>query len=410
MSPAVEDGTLNGLSSQKDSRKKKKKSKLATNGDAALDETTEPPRHSKKEKKETKDKKNKKDKKKKRHRGEAEEGADVHISKKMKKLNVHDQAEDAMTDSQPPADDSDAVNPVDRAASPSDECAPIQPSDTPEGGPKYPIFTRAISEYVAVAPAGFKDTFEYVQTNYLDSRLNNFVPRLKGVLVSYKNARVSQYPDADANEDEPLRVEVHGDYGPAYCWLTYQAGVFMPKSGAFMEGVVVLEDSEHIGIQCWKLFNTFISARRLPNDWTWDTEPLEEGVPETSENLEDMYFDEKDAQDENMSFWNSQVQPYQGPAQESGHWKDGNGNPIRGHVIRFRIKSFDAHPGPQNRSYMSIEGTLLTAEEDAKVTEEDQEVRRFESREKQLSRWGVTQLGARPPPPTKGILKNSQDI
>lgn len=292
------------------------------------------------------------------------------------------------------------------------ETAPIEPSDMPKGNIPYPIWMQQISEYVSIAPAGFRDPLEYATNNYLENRLHNFFREYNGVLLSYKNVTISQYAEGeDSDPEQDFNLWVAPDYAPTFCWLNYDAGLFVPKRGAFMEGVVILEDSEHIGIQCWNLFNAFISARRLPSTWHWSTEPLDEDYFEPeflagNTNMDDQGNTEEDATPEAIDDSSAKKAD---SGHDLGHWIDENKQPVRGRIIRFRISNFDAHSGPFNRTYLAIEGSLLSKAEEQKIDRDDGKIQHVDSRGRQLARWGRTTLGGKlPPAPLKGILKKRQ--
>lgn len=168
------------------------------------------------------------------------------------------------------------------------------------------------------------------------------------------------------------------EYGVLYVYLTATFLVFRPQRGQTLEGWVNVQSEGFLGAVVLNLFSVGIERKRLPTSWTW-VPPGEDG--ETSESaVKDLATDDESGANPVPPTFDAEKELFQpaavaadeldfdGEAEEeeaaSGHFQSISGYKVRGN-IKFRVVDIDVIPGSdRDRGFLSIEGTMLTAEEE----------------------------------------------
>ncbi|KAM7194225.1 hypothetical protein V8F33_007371 [Rhypophila sp. PSN 637] len=253
--------------------------------------------------------------------------------------------------------------------------------------PKFPFFRQTISIYVPLFPIGFDKPTTQMAEQHLEPLVNHYSTTIKGLLLNYSNVRVSDRPTESGpsiptTDTTPTLLVSRDEYGVGFGWLTFDAFMFKPARGKWMEGVLQLQSEAYIGVVCWGRFNASIEAKRLPRTWKW----IELEKPE-----------ESDAGGDNFDGEEAVAQMH-----TTGYWVDEKGSKISG-KLRFRIKNFDVGLSG-DYGYLSIEGTFLNdAAEKALMMEEREEERRrratvnptgdLRPETKPMPAFGVTKFG-----------------
>ncbi|ROT37485.1 hypothetical protein SODALDRAFT_334588 [Sodiomyces alkalinus F11] len=250
-----------------------------------------------------------------------------------------------------------------------------QPPDAPSD-PQFPFFTQTVSLYLPLYPIGWAEPRTAAATQHLEPMLNRYVPVLKGVLLAFRNVRVSDQPgrrdDGDDEDDgggsdmDSCEVASIDEYAVGFGWVTVEVDLFVPKRGAWMEGSINLQSEGHVGVVCWGKFNASIESARLPPEWRWVHLGSDEANEAGNNNMDD-------------SVSNYTAEEQHGAVRQihaTGYWVDGTGSKVKGRV-RFRIKSFDVGI-TGDHGYLSLEGTMLDAAGEAEAVQQDvqQELRR----------------------------------
>lgn len=233
------------------------------------------------------------------------------------------------------------------------------PSDT-----EFPFFTQTISLYVPFFPVGFDKPLTSVAAQHLDPLLNHYSPLLRGVLLSYSNLNLSDRPAkasvVDPPTDEtPAQLHSVDEYAVGFGWLTFDAHLFVPSRGKWMEGVIQLQSEGHIGVVCWNKFNASIEAKRLPGGWQWVD--IAKGGKYTSSQAEDQEEGHEQQVEDSDALDGEELQVVE-QMHTTGYWVNENGRKIGG-KLRFRIKNFDVGQAG-DYGYLSLEGTCLGEEEE----------------------------------------------
>jgi DNA-directed RNA polymerase I subunit RPA43 len=237
-----------------------------------------------------------------------------------------------------------------------------------------PFLETTASIRVSIPPVAQGYPLEGVCSNYLSPLLLTWHPQLKGIIMSYNNARLASSPppietsggskqrgesaDEDEDEDEdglgPLAQAVD-EYAAPFIWVTAQFLIFRPRKGVTLEGQINLQNESHIGLILWNLFSVSIEKKCLPRSWTWHDDT------------------EGDA-DDAMASANTYDKPMNGESEVWGQWYLDNGDPVEG-VLRFRVTDFDAAPPSSGteQSFLTIEGTMLSEKEEKQLEKDEAE-------------------------------------
>ncbi|EGZ76004.1 hypothetical protein NEUTE2DRAFT_84984 [Neurospora tetrasperma FGSC 2509] len=203
----------------------------------------------------------------------------------------------------------------------------------------FPFYTQVHSLYVPFYPCGFDKPITNVAAQHLEPLLNHYSPVLRGVLLRYTNLNLSERPVQASvinppTDKTPALLRSVDEYAVGFAYLTFDAHIFKPARGKWMEGVVQLQSEGHIGVQCWGRFNASIEAKRLPKGWKWVVEQVH----------------------------------------TTGYWVDASGKKVSGKV-RFRIKNFDVGLAG-DYGYLSLEGTFLNDQDERALQKEERELER----------------------------------
>ncbi|KAK5651691.1 hypothetical protein OQA88_11757 [Cercophora sp. LCS_1] len=245
----------------------------------------------------------------------------------------------------------------------------------------FPFFTQSVSLYVPFFPIGFDKPLTNVAAQHLDPLLNHYSPTLRGVLLSYSNLNLSDRPVKASTinpptDETPALLHSVDEYAVGFGWLTFDAHLFVPARGKWMEGVVQIQNEGHIGVVCWNKFNASIEAWRLPRGWKWVDDATEKSGKASKTGLPSPDSDEETATRRSDDALDGEELQVVEQMHTTGYWVDEHGKKIGG-KLRFRVKNFDVGLAG-DYGYLSIEGTFLGDEaERALVAEErDKEKRR----------------------------------
>lgn len=266
---------------------------------------------------------------------------------------------------------------------PSSAAQSPQSTELPSSDSEFPFYTQSISLYVPFFPVGFDKPLTNVAAQHLDPLLNHYSPLLRGVLLGYSNLNLSDRPVKASTinpptDETPALLHSVDEYAVGFGFLTFDAQLFVPSRGKWMEGAVQLQSEGHIGVVCWNRFNASIEAKRLPQGWKWvdlaksggsvssrsssaQLEESEEQKEETESKLEDVLDGEELQVVEQIH--------------TTGYWMNESGKKISG-KLRFRIKNFDVGQAG-DYGYLSIEGTCLDIEQERALSAEEREVERW---------------------------------
>lgn len=243
--------------------------------------------------------------------------------------------------------------------------------------PDFPFFTQAISLYVPFFPVGFDKPLTNVAAQHLDPLLNHYSPLLRGVLLSYSNLNLSDRPTKASithppTDQTPALLHSIDEYAVGFGWLTFDAQLFVPSRGKWMEGVVQLQSEGHIGVVCWNKFNASIEAHRLPEGWRW-VDLAKGGAKPNASPISEEHEGEKEGQEEEDILDGEELQVVE-QIHTTGYWVNDAGRKVNG-KLRFRIKNFDVGLAG-DYGYLSIEGTCLDDDAERALAAQERDMER----------------------------------
>ncbi|KAJ5605136.1 hypothetical protein N7510_010290 [Penicillium lagena] len=259
--------------------------------------------------------------------------------------------------------------------------------------PESPFALTTATLYLPLAPISISPTHALASllAEHLSPLLLTYYPPLKGIILAYSNASIASKPpnsaarsSADPNP-QPLTLATTADeYGVLYVYLTATFLVFHPQRGQTLDGWVNVQSEGFMGAVVLNLFSVGIERKRLPTNWTW-VPPGEEGGSKAIRSAE-ATDDESSDHENGFDPAKEHFQPATVAAEEipldgddeddesaTGYFQSVSGHRVHGSV-KFRVVDIDVIPGSdRDRGFMSIEGTMLSAEEEEKLVEAERQ-------------------------------------
>ena len=219
----------------------------------------------------------------------------------------------------------------------------------PEGTTHTGLHLITACLYLPLLPITQEAPLAGAVADALSPLLLTYHPPFKGFILSHHNARCA----GPANDDAGSMGRVMDEYAASFVWITVDVLVFRPTRGAWLEGVVNIQNESHIGLMVWNLFNASVEKNRLPKGWKWipdDAEPMTQPLDKIGRGIVQL-----------------QKRRRRG---DLGAWYDGNGEKVEG-ILSFRAKDFDLpHEKDRDRGLLSIEGSLVSEERDREIDRE----------------------------------------
>ncbi|KAE8146742.1 hypothetical protein BDV25DRAFT_46369 [Aspergillus avenaceus] len=264
--------------------------------------------------------------------------------------------------------------------------------------PDTPYVLATATLYLPLSPISISPTHAKASllAEHLSPLLLTYYPPLQGIVLAYSDASISSTPPpsssdpADPNPKPLTLAKTAGEYGVLYVYLTATFLVFRPQRGQILEGWVNVQSEGFLGAVVLNLFSVGIERKRLPSDWKW-VPPGEEGSvngdkqknaasvtasedesePSASFDSEKEHFSPVSLANPISDTLTEEANVEDDDSAAEGYFQSVSGHRVRG-TVRFRVVDVDVIPGSErDRSFLSIEGTMLTPEEEAKVLEDE---------------------------------------
>ncbi|OJJ54062.1 hypothetical protein ASPSYDRAFT_35585 [Aspergillus sydowii CBS 593.65] len=287
--------------------------------------------------------------------------------------------------------------------------------------PDSPYSLSTATLYLPLSPISISPTHALASllAEHLSPLLLTYYPPLEGIVLAYSNASISSEPPSSSSSSpsstspnpQPLTLAASaGEYGVMYVYLTATFLVFRPQRGQTLEGWVNVQSEGFLGAVVLNLFSVGIERKRLPQTWKWippgeedfaeNSEPTSNNTSaQTSEDEDDeeasnstpfdpakehfnpvptasdsnpFAYDSTD-QDQDATGAGNAEQGGDGSEEETyeGYFQSISGHRVRG-TVKFRVVDIDVIPGSErDRGFLSIEGTMLSEDEEAKVVEDE---------------------------------------
>lgn len=272
-----------------------------------------------------------------------------------------------------------------------------QPSQSDTTTSPFQLVTSTL--YLPLSPISISPThaLSSLLVEHVSPLLLTYYPPLRGIILAYSNPSISSHPPSATSESskpqdsnpQPLTLATTAnEYGVLYVYLTATFLVFKPERGQTLEGWINVQSEGFLGAVVFNLFSVGIERSRLPSGWKWvppghnedqmDTSS-ESGYPTTANTTEAEEDSDSDKENHFKPLPSSASVNFSDPAMlaeneeevSSGYFQTPSGKRVRG-TIRFRVKDFDVIPGSErDKGFLSIEGTMLSEKEEAKLLEEE---------------------------------------
>ena len=230
---------------------------------------------------------------------------------------------------------------------------PFQQTETS----KSPFVRQAVQLYLPLSPITLPSPLPGLCAEHLSTLLLKYYSPIQGVILSYAQPRFSTENISD--DGTPLAVSV-AEYCTPMIWVDVEFLIFQPQRGHEVEGMIVLQSENHIGVQVYNLFSGRIPKTRIPQSWRWhDTDRRAKSKSQRGR-LKGGDVNGEEQRTEVLK----EVEP-----ESLGYWKDENGKKVEG-VIKFWVWDVEIALSGKDaeRNLPSIEGTMR--EEDLRDDEE----------------------------------------
>jgi DNA-directed RNA polymerase I subunit RPA43 len=281
--------------------------------------------------------------------------------------------------------------------------------------------------YVPLSPISISPTHASASliAEHLAPLLLTYYPPFQGIVLAYSNGSISESPPVpgqvgnsssqpDFDNPKPLTLALTAnEYGVLYLYLTATFLIFSPQKGQVLEGWVNVQSEGFVGAIAHNLFSVGIERKRVPKSWKWIPPGADEDEVDTASDKKKGYvsatsgdedgsgaagsnklaFDAEKEHftplpknvsrkpinllDSDTNMLGEEFGEYEEEEDDdessnaTGYFQSVSGHRVRG-TIRFRVRDVDVIPGADpDRGFLSIEGTMLTPEEEARLEEEE---------------------------------------
>ncbi|KAE8377453.1 hypothetical protein BDV26DRAFT_263574 [Aspergillus bertholletiae] len=264
--------------------------------------------------------------------------------------------------------------------------------------PDSPYVLTTATLYLPLSPISISPTHAKASllAEHLSPLLLTYYAPLQGIVLAYSDASISSTPPASSTSSDPADpnpkpltlAKTAGEYGVLYVYLTATFLVFRPQRGQILEGWVNVQSEGFLGAVVLNLFSVGIERKRLPSNWKW-VPPGDEGSvngdqqktataseddesePAASFDQEKEHFNPVSLANPVSDTLNEEANAEDDESAAEGYFQSVSGHRVRG-TVRFRVVDVDVIPGSErDRNFLSIEGTMLSPEEEARLLEDE---------------------------------------
>ena len=220
------------------------------------------------------------------------------------------------------------------------------------------LYQQTSSLYLPLPPISQRHALRGLCAEHLSPLILTYFPPLRGVILSYSNARLSTGPESNSDS---IYAQAMDEYAATLIWLTADFVIFRPQKGDVIEGWVNLQNESNIGLLCMNFFNASIERKRLSKEWKWISPSI---APVRKSKLKPPATDESEDSEENEETRRDDDAPSFEDTQ--GYFQDGNGKKVGG-IIQFRVKNVETSRNmDRDNGFLNIEGTMLSRETEQK--------------------------------------------
>ena len=124
-----------------------------------------------------------------------------------------------------------------------------------------PFCTATFSLYLPLAPVSQLHPVSGICAEHLSPLILTYYPPLKGVVLSYSNVTLSEYPTEGSEQvtKDHVLAKTIDEFAASFVWVTAEFLLLRSQRGAMIEGQINLQNESHIGLVC---FNCSMRAYR----------------------------------------------------------------------------------------------------------------------------------------------------
>lgn len=260
-----------------------------------------------------------------------------------------------------------------------------------------PFRSIRLSLYVPLYAISLTTATQSLLSTHLAPILLTYYPPAQGVVLAFSEPSIStRAPQAPsqplqppsqplANASPSEHQALSGDeHGASWVWLTVTLLVFRPQRNAEMEGHINICSEGFIGLVLYNYFQTGIARSRIPKSWRWNVGHGDEMRKKKIRKGKKEKIKDPESSPPIQSSMTLDADDHEGDEEqeqeEINFFTDPDNNPIRG-PLRFRVVDSEIVPlsssshhhttSGRERWALQIEGTLLDAEEEEMMREEE---------------------------------------
>lgn len=220
-----------------------------------------------------------------------------------------------------------------------------------------PFYVETYSILLPLSPICYNLPLQGLCAEHLSPLILCYHLPFHGVVISYKNTKLSAEPPQDLNSkiSSPALARSVDEYAVSFVWLTADFLIFRPRKNDVMEGWINLQNEGNLGLVYLNFFNVSIERKRLPKSWRWVSGAMK---PRARKSDKQSYNGGEDIQ-------------ANGDDAGAGYFVDQSGERVDG-LVRFRVIDVEtSRSSGRENSFFDIEGTMLSDGDEKELREQD---------------------------------------
>ncbi|KIW70321.1 hypothetical protein PV04_02604 [Phialophora macrospora] len=252
------------------------------------------------------------------------------------------------------------------------------------------FYSTRSSLYLPIPAVSLESSTSSVLATHLAPLLLTYFPPVQGIVLAFSSPVLSAKPDSGINlpllpprsGDVEARPEIFAatadEFGVCWAWLTATFLVFRPQKGDELYGWTNVTSEGFVGLVSYNYFQTAVGKARIPGDWKWNGPSREEAQQNRKKGRRGRLRGEDGAdgtQEQNTQDTDATVVETLSSqislGEDVGHFADADGAKIKS-TLKFRVVDTEAVPAhDRNKWSLQIDGTLLDAEAEKTVVQEE---------------------------------------
>ncbi|EXJ62011.1 hypothetical protein A1O7_02443 [Cladophialophora yegresii CBS 114405] len=251
------------------------------------------------------------------------------------------------------------------------------------------FYSTRLSLYLPIPAVSLETSTSSLLATHLAPLLLTYFPPAQGIVLAFSDPDLSAKPNSGINlpllpprsGDVEAQAEILAgtadEFGVCWAWLTVTFLVFRPENGDELYGWTNVTSEGFVGLVSYNYFQTAVGKTRIPEGWKWNGPSRNEAQRRKKGRKGRLRGEEggdgpqeQDTQETEVTFVeksSSQISL----DEEGGHFADADGAKIKS-TLKFRVVDTEAVPAhDRNKWSLQIHGTLLDAEAEENVVQEE---------------------------------------